>query len=553
MTYREFDLTVNPKRNDEILVTNVNPSYLTVSKLDNGEFPNYRISSEISISDVSTYGGLTFIPSLFTTCNSTAENYLSFDVDEDATVYVCYEVLDNLLTSTVPEWLSNGFTKQPGQIVAQYRYYDIYTSEFPKGSVTLPGPAASANGVETGYFVLVKKSSAPQEIPLTLSTTYLPRASVFIRYRQQLACTGGRGDVQWTVFQGSLPPGLVLDEEGILRGYPSEAGDFGFGIRVSDGFGNADSAGFSMHIDSVYASLLKIHHLDTAFIMNSGAHDIPLYGIVQDAIDTSRYTLTAVSFPAGILSVGQPEILTTDSFNLYVQTMDNAWGNVQLFLNLVDKSDPDPRDNSVSSPFLIKVLPFLNHAPECNPVPDITAGLNVGYLKHQVHLTGIGDGNDGSQNISIDMQLSNPSVLRNPRLTYKPSEDSALITFYPEALGTTTVTLHIRDDGGTDLGGTDSLVVAFTVTVLESNGTGTPAAKEFKVYPNPATDKLYINLPGHSGKAQAVLYNLHGKIIRADEIINTGSFSLDGCPSGLYLLKVVSGSDIFQGPVVISR
>ena len=553
-TYQAYDLVIQPKRSDEVIVTNVNPSYLPVSKLFSGELPSYKNGTEINFSDVSLYGGLTYIPIPFATASSTYESYLSFDIDEDATVYVAYEVLDNLSTSTIPQWLEQNFVKQPGQIVAQYRYYNIYAKDYPKGSITLKGPEASNNGVESGYFVMVKKAGTSGQMPLKLTTDFLHRGYPHMEYNEQLSTTGGQGDLTWKVNSGSLPTGLSLDDEGVLKGYPTIKGDFDFNIKVSDDFGNADSTEYTLKIDSAYVSLLKLDHLDTAFLLNSGTHLIPLHKFMDGPLDTVNYKLTSVGYPESLIDFDQPEYITPDSFNLTVRTINNVFGDTRLFLKVVDKNNPDPLNNAVSAPFTIRVLPFLNTAPECNPIPDTTTGLNVNYVKHEIYLTGINDGNDGSQNISIEMSISNPDVLRSPRFTYTPSNDSALFVFYPRILGSTKVSFLIKDDGGTDLGGVDSLRVEFTIYINETNGTGNlKDDMKFRVFPNPAVDELFINLPEKAGKAKLFLYNLNGKAVLADELDGNGRVNLELCRNGYYIVKIVTAKDTYQTSVVISR
>jgi hypothetical protein len=66
--------------------------------------------------------------------DTAVDNFLSFDIDEDATVYVAYETLDSMFHSTIPAWLKD-FAKEDGQIVAQYRYYNVFSKTFKKGKI----------------------------------------------------------------------------------------------------------------------------------------------------------------------------------------------------------------------------------------------------------------------------------------------------------------------------------------------------------------------------------------------------------------------------------
>jgi hypothetical protein len=111
---------------------------------------------EINFSNLSEYGGLTFIKTDINDVDTSVNNFLSFSVDEDAIIYIAYETMDSLFHSTVPSWLKD-FKKENRQIVAQYRYYNVYSKEFSKGKISLPSADAKANGVATGYFVMIKK------------------------------------------------------------------------------------------------------------------------------------------------------------------------------------------------------------------------------------------------------------------------------------------------------------------------------------------------------------------------------------------------------------
>ncbi len=549
--YHIYDLTVNPKGNDEVLVTNLSPDYIPVSKLFNGEYPVYRNGTEISISDVSAYGGLTFIAPSVVTANSTSETYLSFDIDEDATVYVAYEVMDNLSSSTIPQWLSEGYTKQPGQITAQYRYFDVYSRDFPAGRVTIPGPDAVANNVTLGYFIMIKKSGAPSSIPLKLTTRLLPKGYLYMEYSQQLSFNGGQGDLSWEVNPGSVPAGLSIDEAGFLKGYPAEAGEFSFGVRVSDKSGNADSTGYILNIAPEYLTLQKLNHLDTAFLVNSGNHTLTLSNLLTGPADTSAYSLTASTFPVGIISNEQP-LFENGSYRIAVNTLDDITGMTRLFMTLTDRQTSGSEEASASAPIVVKILPFVNLAPECNPVNNIVTGMGMSSVKHQVTLTGINDGNDGSQNISVTVSYSNPDILKSAKLTYKYPADSAVFTFYPKAAGSTQVSFLIRDDGGTDLNGVDSLVVEFNISISET-GIADPAAGGMKIFPNPAADELNIVLPGNLGKAAATLYNLNGKAIVTGTIEGKGRLDLAGCLNGYYVLWVVTDKKTYRSSVVINK
>src|SRR5947208_17184073 len=54
--------------------------------------------------------------------------------------------------------------------------------------------------------------------PLTVQTTSLPKAFLQTPYLVGLKAKGGILPLKWTIASGSLPPGLVLSDDGMLTG-----------------------------------------------------------------------------------------------------------------------------------------------------------------------------------------------------------------------------------------------------------------------------------------------------------------------------------------------
>jgi len=78
----------------------------------------------------------------------------------------------------------------------------------------------------------------------------LPSSRVGQPYHQLLTADGpvASGAQSWVLVSGSLPSGLSLDaKSGAISGEPSAAGDFTFGVRVTNG--DRGELSFSIHID----------------------------------------------------------------------------------------------------------------------------------------------------------------------------------------------------------------------------------------------------------------------------------------------------------------
>jgi hypothetical protein len=68
-------------------------------------------------------------------------------------------------------------------------------------------------------------------------TTALPATKVKARYRAAIGVSGGSSVRSFSVVEGKLPPGIVLDRSGVIRGRATRAGIFGFTIEVRDANG----------------------------------------------------------------------------------------------------------------------------------------------------------------------------------------------------------------------------------------------------------------------------------------------------------------------------
>src|SRR5579864_1683757 len=70
---------------------------------------------------------------------------------------------------------------------------------------------------------------------LSISPQSLPYGALGSNYNAQLTATNGSGSYQWSVSQGSLPPGLTLDpNKGTISGTPNTGGTYQFTVKVQD-------------------------------------------------------------------------------------------------------------------------------------------------------------------------------------------------------------------------------------------------------------------------------------------------------------------------------
>ena len=89
-----------------------------------------------------------------------------------------------------------------------------------------------------------------------------------------------------------------------------------------------------------------------------------------------------------------------------------------------------------------------------------------------IELTGISDGGETDQTITVTTSVD-PEIffISGPTVTYTSNDTTGTIayTVAPNVYGTSTVTVTVADDGGTDNGGIDSVTTTFDVTVTNVN------------------------------------------------------------------------------------
>jgi hypothetical protein len=83
---------------------------------------------------------------------------------------------------------------------------------------------------------------------LTIVTHTVLDGALALPYQQILVAAGGEPPYVWSIKDGQLPPGIMLDPMGILRGSPSTIGAFPFTLAVTDHIGATDSAEYTVNI-----------------------------------------------------------------------------------------------------------------------------------------------------------------------------------------------------------------------------------------------------------------------------------------------------------------
>ena len=82
--------------------------------------------------------------------------------------------------------------------------------------------------------ISVAQQGAATGAPLVVQTTTLPKAYLRQHYEVHLEARGGITPLRWELTEGALPAGVVLGQDGILSGAPTETGEFRFTVTLTD-------------------------------------------------------------------------------------------------------------------------------------------------------------------------------------------------------------------------------------------------------------------------------------------------------------------------------
>lgn len=281
----------------------------------------------------------------------------------------------------------------------------------------------------------------------------------FIYYGDEVGQSGGyaRKPMQWT----SGP------NAGFSSGSPWEAVAGDFAAYNADAETNDPNSFLSLHRKLIRIRLqenaLKRGGYKTIQTSSQGVYAfIRSYGseIVVVVLNLSQNAQTNVSLAisgTGIPDGAYPlnDLMAGTSLSGKVTVSD---GNISGWI---------PFSSIAGNQFYILKMNAPTVGPNIMPAIDAvtakTSSLESGQFT--VNLTGISDGNLCSQTVSLSAVSSNTTVVSNPVVTYSSCNSTGTLTFTPLSVGTSTINVTVKDNGGTANGGVDTKTVSFMITV----------------------------------------------------------------------------------------
>jgi len=215
-----------------------------------------------------------------------------------------------------------------------------------------PGLALSANGIWTGtptqagtfnIPVQITDSSTPAQtangtltlvvtgVPVQFTSSTMPTAGAGRFYSQPLPIIGGTQPYTVTQTSGTLPGGLSLSSNGVLKGTPSAAGSFTFTVQATDSSTPQQTATqtFTMAVNTLFI---------TTTVLPDGIVGVPYNATISTSGGTLplSFSVTTAAFPPGLL-IQQPA--PTSQNGALAGTPTQA-GTFDFSESVVDSSNP---------------------------------------------------------------------------------------------------------------------------------------------------------------------------------------------------------------------
>jgi len=228
----------------------------------------------------------------------------------------------------------------------------------------------------------------------------------------------------------------------------------------------------------------------------------------------------------------------------------NEMGDVDITVYVRDDGGVLNNGTDLTSfTFNVEVIPTdVNSPPSMTPIPDTTILIEEGALT--ISLENVDDGDDDKdQSITITAESSDEGVVEQPVVNWVPSVGVGSIKLTPVAVGTATITVTVKDNGGTNYGGVDTKVYTFDATVDTNIGINENFGDQVKVYPNPASERVFIEMPFINDQMEIRVADVTGKI-RIHKNIPAGTtlytLELSELDAGFYTILISTGNDTYR-------
>ncbi len=245
-----------------------------------------------------------------------------------------------------------------------------------------------------------------------------------------------------------------------------------FTFKVVDSFGSTslDTNIVIINVTSVNDAP-HINPISDLYIMED-SHNIllPISGIDAGPVNESQ-NLSVKAF-ADLVKVDDIQIQYNspeDTGSVTIDPVENAFGIIPMTVQILDDggTSNDGVDSSETT-FYINISP-INDPPIFNLLDNIQIYEDS---ETTIELTGIQPGPwESDQQITMSVKSNNTDILPHPELSYNSPDTTAVLTFstIPNIFGSSSITINMSDNGGTDFGGKDSTSYTIPVEITSVN------------------------------------------------------------------------------------
>jgi len=248
------------------------------------------------------------------------------------------------------------------------------------------------------------------------------------------------------------------------------------------------------------------------------------------------------------LAVDEPSIFAEiRGDELYIRGNVEGRANVTLIAS-------DGYDEAIIQFPISVFVPIPNKAPTLNALRNLELAPSV--ISQEVNLAGITAGQDEDQRLTVTATSSNTRLIPNPEVVYTSPNQTGRLIMRPTVgvTGTATITVRVRDNGGTEYNGVDLITRSFTVTVrnMEITESDDDQPGRFRLdqnYPNPFNPTTTIEYTiGEASFVRLSVFDVTGRpvarLVEKEQSAGTYSvnFTADKIPSGMYIYRLEAGS-----------
>jgi len=164
-----------------------------------------------------------------------------------------------------------------------------------------------------------------------------------------------------------------------------------------------------------------------------------------------------------------------------------------------------------------------------------------------VTITGINYGEDANPQLVTNVTAtSSNAAIANVSVIYSPNAATAELKITPVALGTSIITVTIKDDGGTANGGIDSTQLTFTVNVKTVVGLSELSKSEIVLYPNPAKSEIALKNISPEEVYSVAILNMNGQLLKEIKAYDGGMINVEDLDAGIYFVRIVQKNSVIN-------